>query len=153
MMLNERLIRKASLSGLIAGMILAVFLKMVEQTTHYKVYTLLLNVDYIPILKRYTFSEFVEVAFHLIISIGLSVCLYFAISYMNITSHKRIISLCVSVCIIIGLILFPTTALSDRTPSITSMPAFSYWLAGHVVYGYTLGFLVARWKTRHLNRK
>lgn len=144
MIVNKRVIRKASLSGLIAGMILAVFLKVVEQTTNHKVYTLLLNVDYIPILNRYTFSEFVEVAFHLLISTALSLCLYLAIRYMKISSRKRIISLCTAVCFMIGALLFPTTAFSDRTPSVTSVPAFSYWLVSHVVYGYTLGFLLAR---------
>ena len=37
--------------------------------TGYKVYTLLLNIDYIPILNEFKFPEVVEVIFHLIVSV------------------------------------------------------------------------------------
>lgn len=133
--------RKAGLYGLLSGMFLAIFLKLVEKATHLKVYTLLLNIDYIPIINHYHFPEIIEVAFHLIISILLSISLSLVLNYLGVTSGKSLILWCIAICLSIGLLLFPTTAFSDRTPSVTSLPALLYWLTGHGLYGFLLGCL------------
>ena len=142
--LNRKSIQKAGLYGLLSGIFLAVFFKIIERATHLKVYTLLLNVDYIPVINQYHFPEIIEVAFHLVISILLSISLAFVLYSKRASRRKTIISWCTAVCLLIGLLLFPTTALSDRTPPITSMPALSYWLVGHGLYGVMLGCLFAR---------
>ena len=46
--------------SLIAGIFLGFFMKWLQDVTGYKVYTLLMNVDYIPILKEYIFPAWVE---------------------------------------------------------------------------------------------
>lgn len=143
---------KAGMSGLIAGLVLNYMFKFVELVTEVKIYTLLLNVDYIPIVNRYTFPEVIEIAFHLIVSIVLSLCFYLLISYMKITAERKVIELCIVVCVVIGIVLFPTTALSDRTPSVTSLSAFSIWVMGHALYGFLLGVLQARWIIRNPDR-
>lgn len=140
---------KAGMSGLVAGLVLNYMFKFVELVTMVKVYTLLLNVDYIPIVNRYTFPEVIEIAFHLIVSIVLSLCLYLLIRFMKITTERKVVDLCIVVCVAIGIVLFPTTALSDRTPSVTSLSAFSIWVAGHALYGFLLGVLQARWIIRN----
>jgi len=142
-MVTAQGLKKSVLYGIVSGILLTIILKLIESLTLYKVYTLLLNVDYIPILNQYEFPELIEVGFHLIVSIVLSICLYLLIIKTNIISRNKIIFLSTSVCIFIGIAIFPTTALSNRTPSITSIPAILYWLAGHALYGYALGYLLA----------
>ncbi|MBT2687473.1 hypothetical protein J7I93_04670 [Bacillus sp. ISL-47] len=121
-------------AGLISGIFLGLFFKVIESITRIKVYTLLLNVDYIPILNSYRFPEIVEFLFHLIISVLLAVILFHLIEKFQWTG-KQIIFRSVSISIIIGLLLYPTTALSDRTPEMTSAAAIIFWLSGHLLYG------------------
>ena len=148
MLLTRRGLQRAVLYGLISGLFLAALLKIIEHITRFKVYTLLLNVDYIPYIKTFVFPELVEVGFHLIVSIALSICLYLMIINGKISSRKKIIVLCTFVCFIIGVALFPTTTFSDRTPAFTSIPSFSYWIVGHIMYGCIMGILFARYLTK-----
>ncbi|WP_313894215.1 hypothetical protein [Psychrobacillus sp.] len=145
MLLTKQGLQKAFIYGLISGLFLAVFLKMVEKITQLKVYTLLLNIDYIPYINTFVFPELIEVGFHLIVSIALAIGLYLSLVYKNIFSRTKIIFLCIFVCFFIGLMLFPTTMFSDKTPQFTSIPSFSYWIVGHVMYGYIIGVLFARY--------
>jgi hypothetical protein len=145
MLLTKQGLQRAVLYGMISGLFLAALLKIVEYITRFNVYTLLLNVDYIPYVNTFVFPELVEVGFHLIVSLALAICLYLLIVYRKISSRKKIIFLCTFVCFIIGVALFPTTTFSDRTPAFTSILSFSYWIVGHIMYGYILGILFARY--------
>lgn len=129
-------------TGLLAGLALSFFFKFIEQWTAVKVYTLLLNVDYIPFLNRFTFPEFVEVGFHLIVSVFISIGLFFMLQKISSFQYKLFASTAVN--LVIGALYFPVTALSDRTPSILDGIAFAYWLTGHVLYGLLLGYLLSR---------
>ncbi|MEK4714395.1 MULTISPECIES: hypothetical protein [unclassified Sporosarcina] len=148
MLLTRRGLQRAFLYGLISGLFLAALLKIIEHITRFKVYTLLLNVDYIPYIKTFVFPELVEVGFHLIVSIALSICLYLMIINGKISSSRKIIVLCTFVSFIIGVAIFPTTTFSDRTPAFTSIPSFSYWIVGHIMYGCIMGILFARYLTK-----
>ena len=148
MFLTKRGLQTAVLYGLISGLLLATLLKIVEYITHLKVYTLLLNVDYIPYVNTFVFPELVEVCFHLIVSFALAICLYLLIVFRKNSSRKQIIFICTFVCFIIGATLFPTTIFSERTPAFTSIPSFSYWMVGHIMYGFILGILFSRYLTR-----
>jgi len=140
---------KVILDGIIAGLVLTIFFKVIQFTTGYKVYTLLLNIDYIPVLKHFKFPEVIEVAFHLVVSVVLMIILVVFIHQLNTRSTTRIIVICISINLVIGALYFPTTTLSERTPSITSFPSIGYWLLGHTLYGYILGIFI---KNRHLTR-
>ncbi|WP_438298173.1 hypothetical protein [Sporosarcina sp. FA15] len=148
MLLTRRGLQRAFLYGLISGLFLAALLKIIEHITRFKVYTLLLNVDYIPYIKTFVFPELVEVGFHLIVSIALSICLYLMIINGKISSSRKIIVLCTFVSFIIGVAIFPTTTFSDRTPAFTSIPSFSYWIVGHIMYGCIMVILFARYLTK-----
>lgn len=84
-------LKNAVLYGLISGLFLAALLKIIEQITHFKVYTLLLNVDYIPYINTFVFPERIEVGFHLIVSIALAICLYLLIIQRRVSSRRNII--------------------------------------------------------------
>ena len=122
--------------GLGTGLLLSVLYKLIEKTTGNKVYTLLLNVDYIPVFKEFEFPESAEVSFHLVVSIGLCFVLFFVIRKLRVT---RIILFCSAINVGIGMLLYPTTAFSERTPPIDSIPSVSYWLIGHLIYGVLVG--------------
>ena len=128
------------LYGVIGGFVLTFLFKWMEAATGEKVYTFLLNVDYIPIIGTIAFPEWIEVSFHLIISIA--VALGFYILFQLRPHWKRLaIGICTIVSIGIGIALFPTTALSDRTPELTNGIALLYWLFGHALFGLVLGIL------------
>ncbi|MEK4715201.1 hypothetical protein H7992_14095 [Sporosarcina sp. resist] len=146
MILTKTGLKNAILYGLLSGLVLATFLKGVELITHLTVYTLLLNVDYIPYINTFAFPELIEVGFHLLVSIALAICLYLLFVHLKISSRKQIIVTATTVCLIIGIALFPTTTFSDKTPDFRSFPSFSYWMAGHIIYGYILGYLLAKSK-------
>ncbi|MDG0809060.1 hypothetical protein [Cohnella rhizosphaerae] len=122
---------------------LGLVLKLVERSTAKPVYTLLLNVDYVPVLNRISMPERVEFAIHLAISVALGLCLSW---WMNRTgvAPGRMTRYATFVGLAVGLCLYPTSALSDRTPILTDGSAFLYWMAAHALYGATLGALLAR---------
>lgn len=136
-------------ASLIAGIVLTLFLKVVEWLTAESVYTLLLNVDYIPVLKRYTFSEWIEVTFHLIVSVIVGFCFYVFFQKMQIHVAKKQITYTICCSVLIGLCLFPTTEFSLRTPKVTDVDALLYWLIGHALFGYVFGSLFVNTKPRH----
>ncbi|MBT2641584.1 hypothetical protein J7I80_05055 [Bacillus sp. ISL-41] len=128
--------------GLTSGIVLGLFLKITQSITSLKVYTLLLNVDYIPFLKDIKLSEVVEFGLHMVISIMLAFVMNFYISRKEL-GKETIHRLVIRVSLIVGLLLFPTTLLSDRTPTITNAYAFAVWMAGHWIYGLVLGLFLS----------
>ena len=113
--------------SLVAGMFLGFLLKWLQHVTGYKVYTLLMNVDYIPILKEYTFPVWIEFTFHLIIAVILAYAIVW-VAWKRHFTREQLISFTILMNSIIAIMLYPTTALSNRTP-----PLFPYH---HLVYGF-----------------
>lgn len=113
--------------------------------TNFKVYTLLLNIDYIPYVNRFSFSEIIEVGFHLLVSISLTFFLYLAISRLKLNQKNDIILFSTLICLLIGIALYPTTTFSNRTPSLTSLPSIFYWLGSHILYGISVGMILQRY--------
>ncbi|MEH6987054.1 hypothetical protein V7021_04330 [Cytobacillus firmus] len=136
----RRLWVMGAFTGLLSGIFLGLFLKMIEISTGIKVYTLLLNVDYFPILKNYYFPELIEFGFHLIISVIVAISVLLIIKKCR-WNRTRIIVRTLFITFSIGVLLYPTTALSDRTPELTSLPAIFFWLLGHLLYGLLLSSL------------
>lgn len=128
-------------AGIAAGIILGLILNMVEHFTSYKVYTLLLNVDYVPVLKELQLSDLTEFMLHLLISVLLSMALTLFLQ-QKAWSRKRSMSFVILVCLAVGLLLFPTTALSVRTPALSDLAALAFWLTGHLAYGLALGWML-----------
>ncbi|MEC5308258.1 hypothetical protein [Bacillus thuringiensis] len=129
-----KLILKGSIAGLISGLVLGIFLRTVESNWGIKVYTLLLNVDYIPILRDIPFNESIHFSFHLIISVVLSVLLLYFITKYKWT-NAQIVYKVILICLVLGTFLYPTTLFSHQTPPINSVLDISFWLVGHLLYG------------------
>lgn len=128
-------------AGIAAGILLGLFLKIIEHITSLEVYTLLLNVDYVPLLNELKLSELVEFALHLVISVLLSIALAIFLKQKN-WSRRRSLFWVSLACLAVGLLLYPTTVLSDRTPELSDPAALLFWLAGHLLYGIALGWLL-----------
>lgn len=133
---------KSLIGGLLSGIALGLFLKFIQSVTNLKVYTLLLNVDYIPFIKQIKLPEIVEFGLHMVISIILAVVLNMYINRKGI-QNEAIHRFVLKVSLIVGLLLYPTTILSERTPSITNAYASLAWMAGHWIYGLVLGRILA----------
>ena len=138
--------------SLIAGIFLGFFMKWLQDVTGYKVYTLLMNVDYIPILKEYIFPAWIEFTFHLIIAVILAYAIVW-VAWKKHYTRKQLIRFTIVVNIIIAIALYPTTSLSDRTPALFSFPSFGLWLVAHIAYGIVLGILLARLLPLRLNER
>lgn len=128
-------------AGIASGIFLGLFLRMIEHVTSLEVYTLLLNVDYVPVLKELKLPELIEFALHLVISVLLSILLAIFLKSKN-WPRARSLSWVSLLCLAVGLLLYPTTVLSNRTPELTDLNALLFWLAGHLLYGIALGWLL-----------
>jgi len=141
--LNFAQIFKAGVAGVISGVILGLVLKLVEYITNLKVYILLLNVDYVPVLKNFEITEAGEFGIHLVISIllAITVQIYLLKKAWGIKRKKKFT---VILSIAVAVLLYPTTILSERTPEITSTYAFLFWISAHALYGWTLGTMLKK---------
>ncbi|MEK3884753.1 hypothetical protein [Paenibacillus sp. PL2-23] len=131
------------IAGMASGIVLGLFLKAIEELTMLRVYTLLLNVDYIPILKELQLHESVEFLLHLVISLILGSLVGSYASAKHWTRRQILLASC-AISVAIALLLYPTTLLSDRTPELMNGEAFFYWLVGHLIYGGALGWFLRK---------
>ena len=138
-------------NSLVAGIFLGSFMKWLQNMTGYKIYTLLMNVDYIPILKEYIFPEWIEFMFHLIVAVILAYVIVW-VAWKKHFKSKQLIRFTIVINSIIAIVLYPTTALSNRTPAFFSFPSFGLWLVAYIAYGIVLGVLLARLLPLHLNK-
>ncbi|MEH7886881.1 hypothetical protein V7654_21490 [Bacillus sp. JJ1609] len=141
--MNFAQIVKAGMAGIISGVILGLILKIVEYITNLKVYLLLLNVEYVPVLKNYEIPEAGEFGIHLVISILLAISIQ-AYMLKKAWGIKRKERFTVFLSIAVGVLLYPTTMLSERTPEITSIYAFLFWISAHALYGWILGTMLKK---------
>lgn len=131
---------KSIIAGTIAGLFLGFLFKYVEVTFNIRVYTLLLNIDFIPIFGNYHYPEFVEFLLHLLIAIGLSAVMVYIIYFKKYLKRHQLIAVILT-SVLIALVYFPTTVLSNRTPALTSVEALAVWIVGHLLFGIVLASL------------
>lgn len=125
--------------GIISGLAIGIFFYMCELLSQLPVYTLLMNVDYFPIIGEWEHPPVIEFIYHMIVSIILVCLLFFFLRLWNLERH---IWAYVSISSLIGLLIYPTTILSDRTPAIDELGGWLIWLVGHVIYGFVVGILM-----------
>src|SRR5699024_12485195 len=96
--------------GILTSFVLGFFLKILELITDLNVYTLLLNIDFIPILGNINFPECMEICFHIIISVILTYIFYYFV--VNNNSGEQNVLLYVSLInLLIGFLVFTITVL------------------------------------------
>lgn len=134
---------KLTAIGIVTGTIFGLILKVVESLTEKRVYTLLLNIDYIPILQDWNLNEFLDFSLHIIVSIGVVFVLYYGFKFIN--WHLKITPYVIA-NIVIAAGLYLTTSFSNRTPDLADGVAFIYWVVGHAIYGLLLGLAIRQLK-------
>ncbi|WP_430789989.1 hypothetical protein VBD025_05295 [Virgibacillus flavescens] len=125
--------------GVLSSIVIGFFMKGIQALTAEKVYTLLLNVDYIPVLRSLSMNEFIEFMLHVIVSIVLVYVLYFSLKHYEL--HKKTV-VYILITFVVGMLLWVTTTLSSRTPELMDGTALLYWLLGHVLYGSFIGIII-----------
>ena len=125
--------------GIISGLILGGYLKIIEWFTGKKIYVLLMNIDYFPVIGRMEINAVTEFGLHLFVSVLLVFVIYFLFLKWNIVTRSLPYILGNA---LIGGILYITTILSERTPAIDDLSALTYWICGHILYGIIVWFLV-----------
>jgi len=133
------MLKRLTLIGIVSGGIFGLLFKVIEQLTGKRVYTLLLNVDYFPLLKDWELNEVVEFSLHIAVSIVVVWILYVGLKKIE---YEYRISLYIWANILIGGLLYFTTTFSERTPELTDMVAFTYWIGGHIIFGALVGILI-----------
>ncbi len=129
---------------------MGVSLKLAEAVSGEKVYTLLLNVDFIPVLGKITWPELIEFIFHLLVSLGLGLIFYHFTMKWRLGFRRRL-SLAAALTLPALFLYFPLSLLSKKeVPSIDNWEAFLYWSAAHILFAFSLNQLypvLERWKT------
>ncbi len=140
------------LIGIATSFVLGFFLKMIENLTNLKVYTLLLNIDFIPIIGEIDFPEWIEFSFHMIISIILA----FIFNYLvlkNKWNWQGILFYVSLSNMLVGLLIYPITLFSERTPPLLSIFPLNFWLIGHLIYGISMSLLFILIQNKHYLKK
>src|SRR5699024_10785521 len=128
--------------GVIAGVFLAVFLRVMQQITGSLAYILLFSVDYLPILHDFYSNSLVQAAFHFGTLVAITIVLYYFFRLLYL--EKRISAYVIFIFIGSGLLYF-LTMLSSYTPPITDLYSWIYWSTGHVIFSIIIGTLIKRW--------
>lgn len=138
-------IGKLIVIGILAGALLAGLLKLVYVATGNKAYTLLYNVDYIPILNRWESYPIVGITFHFVFCIASVVGLYFILRFVHL--EKRILPYFLTYTAGSGILYF-LTALSEKPPAANDMEAWIYWTLSHAAYSILVAELIIHWLHR-----
>jgi len=128
--------------GFWSGLLLGLLLKWIQRVTGEQVYTLLLNVDFIPFVGKINWSEPVEFAFHLAISLLISIAYVYLAKRRNY-SFGQLTLLSLLLCIPTFILFFPLSSLAIRTdvPALTDVGAYLYWILAHLTYALALPVL------------
>ncbi|WP_458461829.1 hypothetical protein [Paenibacillus sp.] len=121
------------LTGIISGVVLGLFLKVIQAYTGEQVYTLLLNIDFVPGLPS-TLPEFIEFSLHLLVSIVIGIFYLWWVRESGRPMLKGVLLGAVS-----SLLYIPLSQLSSRVPELDDVRAILYWVAGHLLFGLVLG--------------
>lgn len=127
------------MAGTISGIALGLILKGIQALTGDLVYTLLLNIDFIPIVGSINWPEIIEFAFHLIISLIIGVVYSIGCARYFPGRKKAQAVLAYVLTLPTVFLYFPLTYLAIKpTPDLMDLSAIGYWTLGHAIYAAIL---------------
>ncbi|APH07079.1 hypothetical protein A9C19_11895 [Bacillus weihaiensis] len=130
------MIKRGVLSGLYSGIILGLFLKVIELTSGLKVYTLLLNIDFI---YPNPLPELVEFSLHVFVSLLIGIVFVALCQSFKITKRNSRFFLALLITFPTLFLYFPLTLLAIKeTPSIDNFHAIFWWVLAHLLYAVIL---------------
>ncbi|PAF21466.1 hypothetical protein CHH49_11245 [Terribacillus saccharophilus] len=118
--------------GGISGIALSAWMYLWQQITASKVYTLLLNVDFIPFIRYVEWNEYMLNFFHIIIS--WAIVLVYYLWKKKIGRNRWLIAIGLSLCT--ACVYFPLSLLANQpVPAVDDWLAIIIWFSGHLLYG------------------
>lgn len=133
------MIRWGVFIGTTSGIVLGLYMWFVEQVTGKKVYTLLMNVDFIPVIGNIDWPVLMEWLFHMVISWIIGILYSYAFMRKLKETNRNRWVLAILLTAIAATTYVPLTILAIKeTPALTDGTAILYWLIGHVLYAFTL---------------
>lgn len=128
--------------GFWSGLMLGFLLKWIEAVTGIKIYLLLLNVDFIPIIGSVDWSEPVEFTFHIIVSLFLSIAFVY-LAKRRPYPFGQLVLISLIMCIPLCLLYFPLAilAINPEVPGAGNIEAILYWVFAHLTYALALPIL------------
>ncbi|MDQ0427899.1 uncharacterized membrane protein YjjP (DUF1212 family) [Planomicrobium stackebrandtii] len=128
--------------GFWSGLILGLLLKWIQSVTGEQVYTLLLNVDFVPVIGSVQWSEITEFIFHMIIALVIGVVFVYVAKRRNYSFGQLVlISLLMSAPFPFLYFLLSWLAVEAEVPAATDWSAFLYWIFAHLTYALLLPIL------------
>ncbi|MBS2968824.1 hypothetical protein J9317_08645 [Metabacillus sp. KIGAM252] len=139
------MIARGGIIGLAGGIILGIFLKGIQALTGLKVYTLLLNVDFI---YSKPLPEWVEFGIHLAVAVPIGIGFILIRDWLKFITLLKQSALALLITIPAGFLYFPLSILANKNvPSVYDIRAFGWWAAAHLVFAGVLvwgGWIVRR---------
>lgn len=133
---------KALLLGSISGFVLGLMFKWIETNMKIKIYTLLLNIDFIPLIGKRNWGEPMEFIFHILFSCLVCFTYVFIIEVKKVTQLKSYIYWAIVVTFPTVPLYFPLSSLAIKNvPASHDLHSFLFWGIGHIIYALVLGWL------------
>lgn len=133
------MIKKGLWIGTATGFLLGLILWIFEYTTGKRVYTLLLNVDFIPVMGSIDWPIYMEWLFHLIIAWSIAIVYVAWVKYQTDGRASSRWATALVLTAFAALTYFPLTDLAIKeTPAFDDLAAISYWLIAHLAFGVAL---------------
>ena len=138
--MNSRKISNSLYIGVLSGILLGLLLKVIESVSQIRVYTLLLNVDFIPLIGQVEWSEPMEFLFHVVISICIAFAFIFLADILKLqTSLPKLWLLSLILCLpTLGLYFILSSLAIKEVPAWNDWLAFTYWTIAHLIYAWVL---------------
>ena len=141
--MSSRYIINSIFVGILSGIVLGLLLKLIESISQIHIYTLLLNVDFIPIINQIEWSEPIEFLFHIVISICISFVFIFFADLLNLqNSLGKLWLLSLILCLpTLGLYFVLSLLAVQEVPAWNDWQVFTYWTIAHLIYAWVLALL------------
>lgn len=133
---------RLTIFGFLSGLILLIFLKIIQILTGNDAYNLLSNFDYIPYLNTLRPEWLFGYLFHFLTSILSLVVLFYFLKIFRLQSQGFIY---ITVFSLGGAALFFLTALSPQPPAYDDVVAWIYWTLGHFIFGLINAILIRKY--------
>lgn len=134
------------LYGTAAGILLACFFYIPEVFLKIKLYTFLLNIDFLPLPDFIIFNEPLQFVLHIFIAIALIACVDML---CKVFYHPFFVSLFIN--IIMSFTFFPLYSLAESKPFLPPLTVpFFIWLFGHILFSLLIGFFVSLMHNKNL---
>lgn len=133
---------KLILIGFISGVILAGAMKVVRLITGNKADILLYNMDYMPILKKWSGMWITGIIFHYVTCISSAVVLFYMLIpfgwEMDVWPYVLVFTAG-------GGVLYFLSLFTETPPASNSFPSWFNWTLSHAIFGLSVGFLIKWW--------